>query len=241
MNDWKWFRHRIGSDPKLSKLIREFGAEGYAVYFKALEYIYDGGLGEAEIDEIAIIFGLQKSQVMLILKYASESCYGLLVNNKEDGTWTSRKAIELMEEDEDRREANRAKQKRFRESRNGNVTVSNGNVTVSNPLDNKNKKEKDIRREVEKREKNKQKESGDPQVALPPAKEAVEAYMISIGRHFDVERFMDYYSSIGWKLKGEPIADVEALIRRWPDDNHTESYEDHPDYEDIERDSRRSL
>lgn len=244
MNDWKWFRHRIGSDPKLSKLIRQFGTDGYAVYFKALEYIYDGGLGQSEVDEIAIIFNLQISQVTNILKYASDCCYGLLIYNKEDGTWTSRKAVELMEEDEKTRQSHRDRQKRYMNKRDSQMTVDDSHVTVSNSQmtpKNKKEREKDIRRDLDKREKNKQKESDDSFGSLPPKKEAVEAYMHSIGKTFDVDRFMDYYSSIGWKLKGEPIADVEALIRRWPDDHITHNVENHPEYREIEESSRRTL
>ena len=171
----------------------------------SLEYIYDGGLGQAEVDEIAIIFNLQNSQVTNILKYASDCCYGLLIYNKEDGTWTSRKAVELMEEDEKTRQSHRDRQKRYMNNRDSQMTVDDSHVTVSNSQmtpKNKKEREKDIRRDLDKREKNKQKESGDSFGSLPPKKEAVEEYMHSIGRDFDVERFMDYYSSIGWKPHG---------------------------------------
>lgn len=219
MKDWsesRWFRHRIGSDPKLSKLVRRFGSDGYAVYFKALEYIYDGGLGDLEVEELAEFLGLEKAAVEEILNYAETECRGLL-SSSEDGSWTSRKALELMDENEAKKEANRAKQKRFRDSHNGNVTVSNGYATVSNPIE-KRREEKKRKERENMGEKNKEKESDDSFGPLPPSHSAVEDYMKSIGRSFNVDRFMDYWSSIGWRINGEPISDIKALVRRWPDD-----------------------
>lgn len=215
MKDWsesRWFRHRIGSDPKLSKLVRRFGSDGYAVYFKALEYIYDGGLGDLEVEELAEFLGLEKAAVEEILNYAETECRGLL-SSSEDGSWTSRKALELMDENEAKKEANRAKQKRFRDSHNGNVTVSNGYATVSNPIEK--------RREEKKREDKRERDcrlSRETDDDRRPSLSEVKDLMKRFGRTFDIERFMEYQERNGWMVDGEPIRDLGSIIRSWPED-----------------------
>ena len=236
MTDWKWFRHRIGSDPKLSKLVREFGTDGYAVYFKALEYIYDGGLGDIEVEEIASTFGLDTERVTAILTYAKDKCKGLLKLDS-NGFWTSTKALELMAEDEDRKEANREKQRRFRESHNHNVTVSNGYVAVSNPID-KSQKRKDT-------DKSKEKDKVPKESDRPtdrPTLENVVYIMRKVGRNFDASRFFDYWEQKGWMIDGEPIRRLESVVRSWPNDKPAPTpTESHPEYAKRMEEARTSL
>lgn len=255
MADWTskgWFRHRISStsDPKFGKLVRLYGAKGYAVYFMALEFIYDGELGDMEVETIADILKMNSEEVVSILETCSESCAGLLSKN-DDGTWTSSKATELLSADEEKREEKREKVREYRRRLKSETerTGTCENETERSPkkeeYKNLDSKKKDVKNLDFKKGESKKGvvggESCDSLGSLPPKKEAVEAYMHSIGKTFDVDRFMDYYSSLGWKLRGEPIRDVEALIRRWPDDHITHNVENHPEYREIEESSRRTL
>ena len=48
-----------------------------------------------------------------------------------------------------------------------------------------------------------------------PSVEEVKAYCAKKAPTVDGQRFYDYYSSIGWRRKGMPIADWQAVVRNW--------------------------
>ena len=50
---------------------------------------------------------------------------------------------------------------------------------------------------------------------IPPTREDVENYCRERCNNVDVERFMDYYESIGWKVGRNPMKDWRAAIRTW--------------------------
>ena len=48
-----------------------------------------------------------------------------------------------------------------------------------------------------------------------------------------MQKFIDYYSARGWKINGEPINDVRALVRNW--------IRKTPHFDRVERNSKRSV
>lgn len=57
----------------------------------------------------------------------------------------------------------------------------------------------------------------------PPTVEEVEAYCFERNNKVDAERFVDYYTSNGWKVGKNPMKDWKAAVRNWerkdPPDN----------------------
>ena len=49
----------------------------------------------------------------------------------------------------------------------------------------------------------------------PPTVEEVQAYCSEKGYNIDAERFVDYYTSNGWKVGRNPMKDWKASIRTW--------------------------
>ena len=49
----------------------------------------------------------------------------------------------------------------------------------------------------------------------PPTHEEVQAYCQERGNHVDVERFIDYYTSNGWKVGRNTMKDWKAAVRTW--------------------------
>lgn len=49
----------------------------------------------------------------------------------------------------------------------------------------------------------------------PPTLEEVEAYCRERGNRVDPERFLDYYTSNGWKVGKNPMKDWKATVRTW--------------------------
>lgn len=51
---------------------------------------------------------------------------------------------------------------------------------------------------------------------IPPTVEEIEEYCDRIGEYIDAERFVDYYSSVGWVIgNGKPMKDWKASVRCW--------------------------
>lgn len=49
----------------------------------------------------------------------------------------------------------------------------------------------------------------------PPTVEEVKAYSEEKGYNIDPNRFVDYYTSIGWKVGKNPMKDWKAAVRSW--------------------------
>lgn len=49
----------------------------------------------------------------------------------------------------------------------------------------------------------------------PPTSDEVKAYCIEKGYMIDADRFVDYYTSNGWKVGKNPMKDWKAAVRSW--------------------------
>lgn len=52
-------------------------------------------------------------------------------------------------------------------------------------------------------------------VFVPPTREQATAYADEIGFASGVDRFMDYYSGVGWQMGAKPMRDWRAAMRMW--------------------------
>lgn len=50
---------------------------------------------------------------------------------------------------------------------------------------------------------------------IPPTVDDVQAYCFERGNNVDPQRFVDYYSSNGWKVGKNPMKDWKAAVRTW--------------------------
>ena len=50
---------------------------------------------------------------------------------------------------------------------------------------------------------------------IQPTLEEVEEYCSERGNNVDAERFIDYYTSNGWKVGKNPMKDWRAAVRTW--------------------------
>lgn len=93
----------------------------------------------------------------------------------------------------------RDKQKALTDCKTNSKTNSKANVSSAD----KNKKE--IRKELEEREKR----------FAPPSIEEVRAYCLERRNGVDPQTFVDFYASKGWKVGREPMKDWRAAVRTW--------------------------
>lgn len=82
----------------------------------------------------------------------------------------------------------------------------------------KKAKEKEKEKEKEKKKENDSIEADKPptrHLFSPPSVEEVQAYCVEKGYNVDPERFVDYYTSNGWKVGRNPMKDWKAAVRSW--------------------------
>ena len=49
----------------------------------------------------------------------------------------------------------------------------------------------------------------------PPSVDEIADYGAQIGKEAEAQGFFDYYSALGWRIAGQPMADWKAAFRRW--------------------------
>ena len=50
---------------------------------------------------------------------------------------------------------------------------------------------------------------------VPPREDEIDAYCQEAGIYIEASRFVDYYTSIGWKVGKNPMKDWKAAVRSW--------------------------
>lgn len=131
--------------------------------------------------------------------------------------WEKHQSLEVIEKN---REKNRKKVAAFRERQRrlasgeicnddvtGTVTVT-GEVTKPNVTRTEGEGEGEGEREGEKKKKAASR-------FTPPTVAEVRAYCQERKNNVDAERFVDYYTSNGWKVGKNPMKDWKAAVRTW--------------------------
>lgn len=76
-------------------------------------------------------------------------------------------------------------------------------------------KEKDKDKDKDKEEYKRESREKSTQRFSPPTVEDVLSYCRETGKSIDAERFVDFYSSKGWRVGNTPMKDWKAAVRNW--------------------------
>ena len=124
-----WFKHDVCSlsDDKLSALILEYGAEGYAVFYAIVEALYanDGQpIPILTLKRIAKDLRLDNSKVLEIADYAaSEDCGSLLIKSK-NGYQSARVTRSITESEETSKKRKEAIRNRWKNTKSENIDTN---------------------------------------------------------------------------------------------------------------------
>ena len=72
----------------------------------------------------------------------------------------------------------------------------------------------------------------------PPTFEEVKAYCVERGNHVDAQRFVDYYTSNGWKVGKNQMKDWKAAVRTWERDEKKTGAKMKTPYDNIRSDAK---
>lgn len=75
--------------------------------------------------------------------------------------------------------------------------------------------EEDIDKDIDIEEEKKESKKKATSRFSPPTLDEVKAYCIERNNNVDAERFIDYYTSNGWKVGRNPMKDWKATVRTW--------------------------
>ena len=101
------------------------------------------------------------------------------------------------------------------------VRAEAGRIGGSKPKQNKQteaneSKKSKIAQEENREDKEKIKNRVEERVRFaPPTAEQVNEYATKFGMKIDAQRFVDFYSSKGWKVGSSPMKDWQAAVRNW--------------------------
>lgn len=210
---------------RIKKLRRMAGGDTYTIIYlkmqlKAMKT--DGvltftGIEQDFVDELALDLNEEPDNVRVTLAYLA-SC-GLLETADNVSFFLPYAAMCTGSET--------ASTQRWREWKARKTLETNTAPTLTQQTANVEiEKEIEIESEIEK---SKSKSKGRASRFTPPTVEEVRAYCEERGNAVDPERFVDYYSSNGWKVGRNSMRDWRAAVRTWErDDRKKESGSGNP-------------
>lgn len=236
-----YFSHDIDmrNDIKVKALRRKFSHTGYAVWCFMLEYLTDCTNFEFDYNEVsqellASDFDVPVAELRAIIDYSVK--IGLLQH--EDGKIFSaahkRRFVRMLEVRQRRAEAARRNGRKggnpnFKKGQPNpyyrtteSVLEDNPNITQEITEDNPIVEQSNVEysRVKQSKEKSPKGEKKTASRFMPPTIEQVRAYVQEMNfSHVDPERFIDYYTSNGWKVGRNPMKDWQATVRNWESKN----------------------
>lgn len=122
----------------------------------------------------------------------------------------------------------------------GGRPVTKDNQEEAN--ESKNNQSKANESHKEKKRNNKEKERNEKETInivsltrfVPPTEDEVALYCVERRNHVNAQKFVDYYSSNGWKVGRNPMKDWKAAVRTWEKSEITEKdYQREMEYSDL--------
>lgn len=236
------------NDIKVKALRRKFGHTGYAVWCFMLEALTDKDnfeieFGELDQELLAGDFDVSVEELNDIINY----CVKIGLLQREDNRifsethkkrfaevfdlWEQRRQRRLQRAETNRANGRKGGNPNFRKGQpnpyyqitksvmedNPNITENAGKINEDNPILNETRLNETRQTCKEKSPKGGKKTASR---FMPPTIEQVRAYVQEMKfSHVDPERFIDYYTSNGWKVGRNPMKDWKATVRNWESKN----------------------
>lgn len=194
----KWFKHdsNANADAKLKRVKLKYGMEGYGLYWFCLELIAQGiekhNLTfelEHDAEIISADTGIHQERVQEIM---ADFVKWMLFENTQ-GIITCMKMADRTDE---------YTQKLIRSR--GNIGTTSRQCPDKVPP---NRIEENRREQSNKKTRTKK--------FSPPTKQEVEQYCQERSNSVDPDRFIDHYTSNGWKVGKNSMKDWKAAVRTW--------------------------
>lgn len=196
------------NDPKLQRLLIDFGLAGIGAYWCIVEILYENGGVCRKCDTRAIAFGLHcdESLVANVLEN-----YDLFEKTAE-GDYFSASANDRIARRAEVAEKRSAAGRKGNEVRWKNGSIANASESVANATENhrKTSQGKEIKENIDISLSTTKKKT-----FVKPTIEEVEEYVKEKGYAVDAESFISFYESNGWKVGSNPMKSWRAAVTTW--------------------------
>ena len=150
-----------------------------------------------------------------MLEYASEGKLPELKGN-ERFTWpTAKQSIDRARAESNRQTANGSKGGRPKKNPENRTVILETQQNPTKPTETQQNPKYNIRENNIRENNIKEKGKKESCRFLPPTVDDVKAYCQERNSTVDAERFVDFYSSKGWKVGSQPMKDWKAAVRTW--------------------------
>ena len=164
-------------------------------------------------DEIGRLF-------VMMLEYAESGKEPVKFAGNERFVWpTAKQLIDLTFAENEKQRKNGGKGGRPKTQEN----PEKPNETQTNPNE-PNKTLKEKKRNSKEKERNEKEAINIVPLKrfVPPTEDEVALYCVERRNHVNAQKFVDYYSSNGWKVGRNPMKDWKAAVRTWERSEFTE-------------------
>jgi len=205
----KWFSHeaRASRDVKLRKLLMKYGYEGYGLYWYCLENICLGLEPDLsfELEQDSAILAHEGNMDTLKVEECMEYMVGLeLFDINESGVISCMKLAKFLGESSTRN--NKLK---------GIIREAKGKDN-SQTVSDSPRLSKDCPPDMIRDNKIREEKVKSASRFTPPTLEEVKTYVNEKAyRGFDCERFIDHYTSNGWKVGKNPMKSWKSAANNW--------------------------
>ena len=209
----------------MKKLRRIAGGDTYTIIYLKLQLLslkdegalFFEGVEPSFYEEMALALDEDAENVRATLIFLEETG---LINKVSESEYMLTQVPYLIGGEGD--SAERVRRHRNRKALQSNVTVTDSNAIVTN-CNTEIEIEKDIEKDIEiEREKKKR--------FTPPTLQEVKDYCLERGNNVDAQRFVDYYTSQGWKVGKHPMKDWKAAVRTWERNSKPKKAEELDDF-----------
>lgn len=223
---WLKLKEDFFRDKRIKKLRRIAGGDTYTVIYLKLQLlslknngmlIYEG-IEDTFAEEMALDIDEDVDNVKITLAFLQAN--GLLDETDQDH-YVMTETIQCIGSES----ASAERVRKHRETQKHKALQCNTQVTISNiEIEKEKELEKEI--EIELEEDKKPTEGKRPPTTkrfTPPTLEEVKNYCKERNNNVDAERFIDHYTSNGWKVGRNNMKDWKAAIRTWERSNTKET------------------
>lgn len=198
---WLRLKDDFFTSKRIKKLRAMAGGDTYLIIYLKMQLLAmksDGvlkwtGLEENFADELALDLDEKSDDVAMTMIYLLKTG---LAETSDNITFFFPYAVENTGSEG-------ASAQRWRDWKARQALVSNTELTECKQITNG---EKEIDIEIEKEKRN---------IFVAPTLEEVEAYCTERGNNVDAQKFIDYYTSNGWKVGKNKMKDWKAAVRTW--------------------------
>lgn len=220
---WLKLKDDFFRDKRIKKLRRIAGGDTYTVIYLKMQLlsiknsgvlIYEG-IEDNFAEELSLELDEDVENVKVTLAFLQSN--GMIEETEQDHYLMTETIKCIGSESASAERVRKHREKKTQKALQCNTQVTIGNIEIEK------EKEIDLELEEEKEIELKKPKKASAKRFTPPTLEEVKEYCFTRNNNVDAERFIDYYTSNGWKVGKNSMKDWKAAVRTWEKTSYKDS------------------